>query len=155
MPELNPGEWFRVEVVTATIFDAGETEPALFNLAAGNSVGGHQDGNDVGSIRPFNGLDGQDLNWTELSGSSNDRFGYGFWSRTDLGGLGAPNDGWIVWDNVQADDGSITLQVSTDGGGTGRGPVNALAVYVIPEPGTLVMLGISGLALLLVYHRRK
>ncbi|MCC5843939.1 MAG: immunoglobulin domain-containing protein [Verrucomicrobia bacterium] len=134
LPELAPGETFRLELVSATTFTgAGANDPGLFNLEAANSTGGNRAGNDVDSIVPRNGLDGVPLVWHENSGSNPDRFGFAFNSRTDadMGG-NIPNQGWIVWDHVLADSGEISIHASAQGGDA-RAPVNALAVYIVSE----------------------
>ncbi|MCC5789070.1 MAG: immunoglobulin domain-containing protein [Opitutales bacterium] len=134
LPELAPGENFRIEIVSATTFTgAGANDPGLFNLEAANSTGGNRTGDDVDSIVPYNGLDGVPLVWHENSGSDQNRFGFAFNSRTDVDmGEDIPNQGWIVWDNVLADNGEISIHASAQGGDA-RAPVNALSVYIISE----------------------
>ena len=153
LPALNPGEYFRIEVVSATTA-SGTDNPALWNLESGNSIGGNQTGNNVGSLVPFNGLNGNPLQWIDNGGSNANRFGYAFFPNTASDPNVAPSDGWIVWDGVLPDgNNGITLHVSTQGSsGNQRGPINALAVYVIPEPGTLMLLIVGGL---FVYIRRR
>ncbi|MFP4156775.1 MAG: DUF2341 domain-containing protein [Opitutales bacterium] len=134
LPSLDQGESYRIEVVSATIFDgAGDAEPGRFNLEAANSTGGNASGNDVGSIVPTNGLTGDALVWGENTNSDADRFGFGFNSRTDVDmGADIPNQGWIVWDGVEADNGEISIHASAFGDNP-RAPVNALAVYIVTE----------------------
>lgn len=157
LPELQPGQWFRIELVSAATGNFGTDAPGLWNLEAANSTGGNQSGNEVGSIVPTNGLTGTPLTWTENSGSNANRFGFAVFPNTNATATETiPNQGWLVWDNVLPDNNSFTIHASTHGPSNGnqRAPVNALAVYVIPEPGTLVLFGITGLALL-VFRRRK
>lgn len=134
LPELVPGEYFRIELVSATTFTgAGANDPGLFNLEAGNSTGGNRTGDEVGSIVPSNALSGVPLVWQENSGSNQNRFGFAFNSRTDVNlGEEIPNQGWIVWENVLADNGEISIHASAQGGDA-RAPINALAVYVVSE----------------------
>ncbi|MFP4156160.1 MAG: DUF2341 domain-containing protein [Opitutales bacterium] len=134
LPDLSAGETYRIEVVSATIFDgAGDNEPGRFNLEAANSTGGNASGNDVGSIVPTNGLTGDALVWGENSGSKADRFGFGFNSRTDVDmGADIPNQGWIVWEGIEADNGEISIHATAEGDDP-RAPVNALAVYIVTE----------------------
>jgi hypothetical protein len=68
---------------------------------------------------------------------------------------GSPNnEGWIAWYGVSPNnDGEISITFA--GSGTlSRGAWNAMSVVAIPEPGTLIMVGIFGLSLL-VLRRRK
>jgi subtilisin family serine protease len=134
LPELGAGQSYRVEVVSATIFTgAGDDEPGLFNLEAANSTGGNQSGNDAGSIVPKNGLTGDPLVWMENTNSNADRFGFAFNSRTDVDmGVDVPNQGWMVWEGVLADNGAISIHASAFGTDP-RAPVNALAVYIVTE----------------------
>ena len=68
--------------------------------------------------------------------------------------LSPNNEGWIGWYGVTPDEnGEISITFSAIGGES-RGGWNAMSVTAIPEPGTLMLLGISGLALL-AFRRRK
>ena len=155
LPALAPGEWFRIEIVSAATGSFGTDAPALWNIEGGNSVGGNQEGDDVGSLVPVNGLTGLDLEWRDNGGSNSNRFGYAFFPNTSADTSIAPADGWIVWNGVLPDgDNAITIHSSTYAASSGnqRAPVNALAVYVVPEPGTLALLV---LGTLLLFHRRS
>lgn len=157
LPELAPGEHFRIELVSAATGNFGTDAPGLWNLEAANSTGGNQENDQAGSIVPTNGLTGEPFVWTENSGTNANRFGFALFPNTSATETPSiPNQGWLVWDGVQPINNSFTIHASTHAGSAGnqRAPANALAVYVIPEPGTLMLLGISGLALL-VFRRRK
>ncbi|MCC5850329.1 MAG: PEP-CTERM sorting domain-containing protein [Verrucomicrobia bacterium] len=154
LPVLAPGQWFRIEVVSAATGNFGTDAPALWNIEGGNSVGGNQSGNEVGSLVPFNGLTGNDLEWRDNGGSNSNRFGYAFFPNTSADTSIAPADGWIVWDGILPDgNNAITIHSSTYATSSGdqRAPVNALAVYVIPEPGSFALLLVGAL---FVFRRR-
>lgn len=158
LPALQPGEWFRIELVSAAIGNFGTNAPGLWNLEAANSTGGNQAGDDIGSIVPTNGLTGLPFTWTENSGTSDpNRFGYALFPNTSADDSVAPNQGWLVWDNVLPDGDSITIHASTHASsGNQRAPANALAVYVIPEPSTYAALfGLLALGLVIWVRRRK
>jgi hypothetical protein len=47
-------------------------------------------------------------------------------------GVDVPNQGWMVWEGVLADNGAISIHASAFGTDP-RAPVNALAVYIVTE----------------------
>ena len=158
LPELQPGQWFRIELVSAAIGDFGTSAPGLWNLEAGNSVGGNQAGNNVDSIVPTNGLTGDPFVWTENSGTTNDnRFGFALFPNTSGDDSIAPSQGWLVWDNVLPENNSFTIHASTHGPSNGnqRAPINAISVTVIPEPSTYAAIfGLFAIGLI-AWRRRK
>jgi hypothetical protein len=130
----------------------------MYNIEGGNSTGGNQSGNDVGSLVPKNGLNGQDLDWINYSSvsPSADSYGYGFYSNIDATQTDAPNDGWITWSGVSPTaSNEIIIHISTQtNNSSSRMALNAMQITAVPEPATYAALA-GLLALGVVIWRRR
>ena len=143
------------ELVAATR-SSGTGRATMYNIEGANSTGGNQSGNNVGSIVPTNGLNGDPLPWinySNFSGSA-DSFGFGFYPNATETNTDAPSDGWIAWAGVAPTvDGNIIIHISSQtNSSTSRMAINAMQITAIPEPGTLALIFLGGL---LVYFRRR
>lgn len=143
------------ELVAATR-TSGTGRATMYNIEGANSTGGNQSGNDVGSIVPTNGLNGDPLPWITYSGfsTSADSFGFGFYPNATETNTDAPRDGWIAWSGVvPTADGNIIIHISSQtNSSSSRMAINAMQITAIPEPGTLALIFLGGL---LVYFRRR
>ena len=98
-----------------------------------------------GLINAVNGATGD-----VLTGNDTNNPDWVAWSTNIEGSYGI--DGWIVWESATPSGNSLTIDFMT-GGGDSRASINAMEISVVPEPATMAMLGIGGLAALL--RRRK
>ena len=115
-----------------------------------------------GIVDAYNGFDG-----TLLTNNDPDNqpggatAGWAAWSTSYYGNThptynasGFGVEGWLSWSNIKPDaSGQIVLNVQTLDGDS-RGAINAMQITVIPEPGTLVLVGIA-LGGLLIFRRRR
>ncbi|MCC5851053.1 MAG: PEP-CTERM sorting domain-containing protein [Verrucomicrobia bacterium] len=150
---LDPTLTYDFELVSATRA-SGTGRPAMYNILGANSTGGFTQNDNATSIVPVNGLDGTDLPWVNPIGSN---YGFGFYPNATETNTDAPSDGWIAWSGVAPTaGGEITIQISSQTlSSSSRMAINAMQITAIPEPGTLMLVGIALGAGLLTLRRRR
>ncbi|MFP4140741.1 MAG: PEP-CTERM sorting domain-containing protein [Phycisphaerae bacterium] len=139
---LTPGVAYRIELASSS---ATATGAGNYNKA-GDPPGFLKLEDSAGLVNAVNGLNGD-----VLTGNDTDNPDWVAWSTNVLGeeyGI----EGWIVWESATPSGTSLTIDVMTDSGDS-RASINAMEISVVPEPATMAMLGIGGLAALL--RRRK
>ncbi|MCC5806248.1 MAG: hypothetical protein JJU00_07955 [Opitutales bacterium] len=150
---------YDLELVAATRSN-GTSRATMYNIEGANSTGGNQSGNDVGSLVPTNGLNGDPLPWINYSSfsTSDDSYGFGFYPNATETNADAPSDGWISWSGVAPTlDGNVIIHISTQtNSSNSRMALNAMQITVIPEPRVYAALfGLLALGLAVWVRRRK
>ncbi|MCC5842265.1 MAG: PEP-CTERM sorting domain-containing protein [Opitutales bacterium] len=150
---------YDLELVAATRAN-GTSRATMYNIQGANSTGGNQSGNDVGSIVPTNGLNGDPLPWINYSSfsSSADSFGFGFYPNATETNTDAPSDGWISWSGVAPTlDGNIVIHISSQtNSSSSRMAINTMQITAIPEPSTYAAIfGLLGLGFAFWVRRRR
>lgn len=142
---LNPSLTYSFEIASG--YDSGSAArgPATYTMTGGN-----------GDAEGFRLFFDQDDNLQQESKGTNVLWA----ANTATSGAGdLDEEGWLGWfDVLPNSSGEISLFIDVDEGGTGtnpRGSLNAMQITAIPEPGTLMLVGIALGAGLLTLRRRR